>query len=177
MMACLRWMSIAMPTVIGLRHLGALVLCFGLLVGCNRSSTSTPRRARRQASAPAVPEHPLRERYIGQWQSEGKTVLIILAQPDGDVVVQGVQVPPWQSVINNVRWDADALRYDQYMYYTGPEDFTAPGNPGGDHPYSGVRNDTTIRLAEDEDQLRVSIMTKHLDKPVTDVLTRAPGGG
>jgi len=131
----------------------------------------------RKNAAPEVPPHPLLARYLGEWQVKGETVLAIATSSGGTVTIQSKQSPPWESVINNVRWEGDELRYDEYNYYTGPEDFTTVSNPTGEHPYSGVKNEMRLMLTDRPNRLKQSVTTIHTPQPIEDVLTRAPDGG
>jgi hypothetical protein len=133
-----------------------------------------PGRVARQASAPSVPDHPLRGRFIGQWQSDGDTVLVIETLPIGTVTLRSTQEHPWQSVINNVRWSGDALHYDEYWYYVGDKDFSGPANPSGNHPFSGVRGEVALRLMGDAMRIRQTASTEHTPEPIQIELTKAP---
>jgi len=88
------------------------------------------------------------------------------------------QEPPWDSVINNVRWEGEALRFDEYMYYDGSEDFTTVSNPTGEHPYSGVKNDSTFFILQsDRNRLVYRVKTVYTPQPVEVELTKAQSGG
>ncbi len=143
----------------------------------DKTSSSPMGGVSRKVAAREVPPHPLRARYLGEWQIEGDTVLVIATRPDGTVTIQSTQDPPWDSVVNNVRWDGDKLRYDQYHYYTGPEDFTTITNRTGRHPFSGVKIDTRLMLTDDSSRLRQSVTTVHTPQPIEEDLTRASIGG
>ena len=80
-------------------------------------------------------------------------------------------------MINNVRWQDGELPYDEYHYYTGPEDFTTIANRTGDHPYSGVKNDTRLKLTDEPNRLTQSVTTVYTTQPIECDLIRAPGGG
>lgn len=131
----------------------------------------------RQVSNPYVPEHPKRSRLLGEWQSEGEIAFVVELGEAGRVTIGSLQDPPWECVINNVRWNGDTLRYDQYWYYTGPEKFTTITNPSGGHPYSGVRNDISLNFTDDPDRLKLTASTVHVTEPVEMELTRSPEGG
>ena len=131
----------------------------------------------RQVSNPYVPEHPKRSRLLGEWLSEGESVFVVEASEAGRVTIRSPEEPPWESVINNVRWDGDTLRYDQYAYYTGPEKFTSITNPSGDHPFSGVRNNISLNFTDDPDRLKLTGSTVHVTEPIGMELTRSPKGG
>lgn len=119
-----------------------------------------------------VPAHPNRHRFLGEWESEGEAVLTIVMQPDGSVTIESVDDPDWASVINNVRWEADALHYDQYMYYTGQEDLATIINPLGGHPFSGVRIASVLSLTDDPDRLGHSVSTEATPQPIAVELRR-----
>ncbi|MCC6679596.1 MAG: hypothetical protein IT445_01730 [Phycisphaeraceae bacterium] len=63
------------------------------------------------------------------------------------------------------------------MYYTGPEDFSTITNPSGAHPYSGVRNESTLLFQDDPDRLTHTISTKDALNPIGEELTRVKAGG
>lgn len=141
------------------------------------SSENSSVSSSRQVSNPYVPEHPKRSRLLGEWQSEGAIAFVVKAGEAGRVTIGSPQDPPWESVINNVRWDGDTLRYDQYMYYTGPEKFTSITNPSGGHPFSGVRNNISLNFTDDPDRLKETLSAVPLTEPIEMDLTRSPEGG
>lgn len=142
-------------------------------VGCHQSASRTPGRVPRQASAPFLPEHSSLENFIGEW-AEGEDILFTIHRDEkGRAVIEVAQSPSWDSVVNNVRFEGASLCFDQYMYYTGSEDFTTLTNPVGDHPYSGVRNASVLTPnGDDPDVLKYSLKTKDLDSPVESELER-----
>lgn len=128
-----------------------------------RPAGAEEQQAARQASEPAVPDHPLRERFIGRWQSEGETVLVIEARSDGGVVIRTPGATPWESVINNVRFEGEVLCYDEYVYLD-----EMPG-----HPYSGVRNAIALTLTGDPDRLKLAVSVSAFPEPIEGELVRA----
>lgn len=130
----------------------------------NTLKAPTPRVAR-QPSAPEVPPHDKRDRFFGDWGSEGEVEFSILQAEDQSVVIRESDNSDWVSVVNNVRWEGDELHFDLYMYYTGDINFGTEFFSINDHPYSGVRNSIVLRLGDDPQRLRVTISTKHLDQP------------
>ncbi|MBB6429594.1 hypothetical protein [Algisphaera agarilytica] len=119
----------------------------------------------RQIADLTIPPHPKREALIGEWASEGETVYTIEEQ-DGKVLIKPTQSPPWESMINNLRWEEDVLRFDEYYYLDDPE------NPGYVHPFSGVRNDSSLTPQTDPDRLIYLLNNEHLEEPIGDEFTR-----
>ncbi|MEM8865747.1 MAG: hypothetical protein AAGF31_09425 [Planctomycetota bacterium] len=100
---------------------------------------------------------------------------ILIRRDSANQVVLGFpENPIWESVINNVRFVGDELHFDQYFYFVGPDDFTMPSNPSGDHPFSGVRNHIVLALVEDEpDKLLSWLVSDELPNIEKDVYQRA----
>ncbi len=130
-------------------------------------------RVTRESENRVVPPSPHRDRFIGEWQSEGNTVYVISSQPGGSVTIESGDVSDWVSVVNNVHWEKDVLHFDEYMYYTGQVEIKWPHKPVGDHPFSGVRITSTLSLMSDPDRLRKTILVKDTPQPIVGELERA----
>ncbi len=147
---------------IPLLFLVLVILC----VGCGEDASSVPSRVPRQPSDPFVPKHPRRQVFVGEWAQDGDTEFIIHRDKEGRVLIDVPKNLVWDSVVNNVRFEGDSLCFDQYMYYTGPANFTSLGNPVGDHPYSGVRNASVLSPnPDDPNVLEYSLKTKDIEAP------------
>lgn len=86
----------------------------------------------------------------------------IVTDEAGRVVIKAYPTDPWDSVINNVRWDGEALHMDEYHYYDGYE-----------HPYNGVRNAIALKLKEEDERLVLTLSAEGLlPEPVEAELQR-----
>ena len=142
----------------------------GSPVGSPESSPSLlePDEPAPPASAPDVPPHPRRNDYLGRWVDDTGRVVLEVRQHDGRVRIVEVSDEVWRTVITNVRWKGDALRFDTYSYLQ-------PGAPASSHPFEGVRVTTTLRLGKAADRLHVSAESKQTDQPIESDLTRESG--
>lgn len=159
----------------------AVTAAGALIASCGESERFVAPGDEEQLPDPVIPAHPERHRFVGEWRAQGEAVYFILEDDAGHARI----VPAsntragseWRSVINNVRFVGDALHFDEYHYYTGSENYTTRRNPGGQHPFNGVRNVSTLSLTDDPDRLVHTVDTRDLPEPVSGYLYRAEGGG
>ncbi|MCA9041179.1 MAG: hypothetical protein KDA65_12575 [Planctomycetaceae bacterium] len=145
-----------------------LVAMLLIVGGC----VSGSKRVSRVASDPVVPEHEMREQFIGTWVDEdGEPNCVVKKLENGDIVVDEESNEYWESVVNNVRIEEGELCYDLYNYYVWTEDVSLKIPEAGieinDHPYSGVRNEVRLSLdGDDANRMTMSASTEALSKPI-----------
>ena len=148
----------------GLLSILTLVLLLAYLPACDNSSSRTiispqqkpgaPGRVDRVKAAPNIPANPNLKNFLGSWHREGELVFTIRPVDAGGIVEFDTD-GTWDILVNNVRFEQDDLRFDVFSYYAGNEDFSAPGNATGDHPFSGVKVEYQLIASTDSDIIRV----------------------
>lgn len=131
-----------------------IVVVLALVAGCNDAPSN---RVPRQAAAPVIAADPRLSRFIGDWGAENgaPAEFSITQNADGSATIRQPygDGSGFDSVVNNARFDGDALRYDVYFYYTGDTDYHEDEDSIGDHPFSGQRNEVTLTVDKVTDTL------------------------
>ncbi|MEM6332769.1 MAG: hypothetical protein AAF823_05455 [Planctomycetota bacterium] len=156
----------------------AAVFAVTSLGACEENATqspppmSAPAQRVNQPNNPEIPDHTRRSELIGQWLSEGELAYEIREEPDGSVVIQQQENAAWTYVINNVRWESDRLRFDEYAIYKGPNELTSLRT----HPFSGVRTRMTLRFTDDPQRLDQELVARISGQTIREngELVRAP---
>lgn len=118
------------------------------LVACD----GKPPESNRQPSRPVVPPHPLREEFLGKWRFGVGARFVIEEKPGGRVTVRSPAAPSHMLIINNVRWEGDALRFDEYGY-SDRRETPSVINPTGEDPTNGRLTEMTLKLTDNPDQM------------------------
>jgi len=135
---------------------------------CARRSDKTSNTARVPAGVAAAG-------LPGEWMDaeSGAIVYRIARGSDGTYTIAVPCSDAWRVVFKNVRFDGAKLMFDQYWYVPASSDFKTISNPAGEHPFSGVRCETTLEVDKDNrDVATVTVKTVHTPQGIAERLSR-----
>jgi hypothetical protein len=101
------------------------------------------------------------QQMVGEWGEFFEAALIIREDEALGYVIENPPNAVWATVVNNVHWEGDALRFDTYSYIVDGSEYS------DSHPFNGVAVHTELRLADDPDVLEYSGSSKNTDTPFT----------
>ena len=112
--------------------------------------------------------------FAGTWVAEdGDVVYEILNDENGGLRIESWSSATWQTTIKNLRAENGGLLFDQYFRTPPSEKLKTIISASGEHPFSGVRCVTELRLSENnKDVLQQNMSTINLTEPITGTLRR-----
>ncbi|WP_226455846.1 hypothetical protein [Pseudomonas sp. AF03-9] len=87
---------------------------------------NTPYASSDFVAAPAIPEHPGMERYLGTWGSNNVAVVEILRDAADGFYLSMPGDGTWHYLYNDVHWVGDELHFQSYTYSDNSASFPSP---------------------------------------------------
>lgn len=85
-----------------------------------------PYKASDFVAAPAIPEHPGMDRYVGTWGSDNVLMVSIARDASGSFYLSTPSDKNWHYLYNNVHWVGDVLHFQRYTYSDNEASFRSP---------------------------------------------------
>ncbi len=112
--------------------------------------------------------------FVGPWvNGDGDVMYEILDEGSGDLRIKTWDSETWTTVIKNVRAEGKTIFFDRYHYTPPTDKLKKHVSRDGEHPFSGVRCVTELRLVEGDDTtLQQTFSTIHTGKKLSGMLKR-----
>jgi len=106
------------------------------ITGCGSTNQSGQQKTARAQSNPAIPQHPQRDRLIGEWLIDFNPLAkySIVRQQNSEVHLSANSTRHGERIVNNVRFENDKLCFNEYTYHRDLD----PLKTSLEHPFNGV---------------------------------------